>query len=48
MFYYPSAEEGLAWLEASDAAWADRAGQLFRAARERGEDEPPAEDDRTS
>jgi hypothetical protein len=27
MFYWPSAEEGLAWLEACDTSWAHRAGQ---------------------
>jgi hypothetical protein len=32
MFLYPSEPEGLAWLEASDAAWADRAGDWYEAA----------------
>jgi hypothetical protein len=42
MFYYPSAEEGLAWLEASDAAWAARAVAAYDDAVRR-QDEPPEE-----
>ena len=44
MFYYPSAEEGRAWLEASDAAWAARVVDLYAAAAERGRDDGPADD----
>ena len=29
MFFYPSTEEGLAWLEASDASWGARAGGWY-------------------
>jgi hypothetical protein len=39
MFLYPSAEEGLAWLQAGDE---DRAG--YAAAVKRGEDEAAADD----
>ena len=39
MFLYPSADEGLAWLEADDDHWADRAYGAYLAARERGGDE---------
>ena len=40
MFYYPSAQEGLAWLEASDAAWAARAVAAYDdAVRRQDEDE---------
>ncbi len=37
MFLYPSAEEGVAWLEAGDQHWADRAFRL--PSRDRGEGE---------
>ena len=47
MFFYPSEREGLAWLEASDEAWAARAVSAYEAATERREAES-AEDDGTA
>lgn len=45
MLYWPSPQEGLAWLEASDEAWAQRAAAAYAAAVERGPDQATAEDD---
>lgn len=39
MFLYPSAAEGLAWLQGSDQDWADYWVRLFKAAAERRKDE---------
>lgn len=39
MFLYPSSDEGLAWLEAGDEHWADRAVSAYAAAAERRENE---------
>ena len=44
MFFYPSDQEGLAWLEASDASWAARAEGAYKAAAERAPDEAPPDD----
>jgi len=45
MFLYSSTEEGIAWLQASDEAWARRAVAAYVAAVERGGDTAdPAED----
>lgn len=41
IFLYPSAEEGLAWLEAGDEHWADRAYAAYAAAAERRDATPP-------
>ena len=43
MFFYPSAQEGLAWLEAGDDAWADRAAVAYDAAMARQDDGDPAQ-----
>ena len=44
---YPSPQEGLAWLEASDEAWAGYGRARYAAAAERREDETPADDGTT-
>lgn len=41
MFLYPSSDEGLAWLEAGDEHWADRAVSAYAAAAERRDEAPP-------
>jgi len=41
MFYYPSVQEGIAWLTASDDDWAEYAVAMYEAAVKRGEDGPP-------
>ena len=41
MLFWPSPREGLAWLEADDEAWAQRAAAAYAAATERGQ--APAE-----
>ena len=43
MFLYPSPQEGLAWLQGSDEAWADYAVSLYVDAVKRGS-ETPADD----
>lgn len=40
MFFWPSAREGLAWLEASDETWAGYADAKYAAAAERDQDDP--------
>jgi len=47
MLFYPTVREGLAWLEASEAAWQARFDELYAAAVKRGEDQPAEEDDDT-
>ena len=42
MFLYPSPQEGLAWLEASDQYWAGEFARLYDAAVTRA-DETPAD-----
>ena len=44
MFFYPSEQEGLAWLTASDASWGARAVAAYKAAVDRGPDETLADD----
>jgi hypothetical protein len=44
MFFWPSEQEGRAWLEACDESWADRAGQAYSAAAARRDDGEPEQD----
>ena len=40
VLFYPDPQEGQAWTQASDEAWAERAAAAYTAAVERGDDVP--------